>query len=147
MFLSEVEMEGKPAPDFQLRGIDGKQVRLSDLKGKKVAINFWATWCPPCRIEIPILNDLYDEISDESSFRLIGISGESENTVNNFTASNPIHYTVLLDEDDSVARSYRIMAYPTFVYINEDGIITDIDSGMNFFLKWKIRFMATGSIF
>jgi len=146
LFLSEMEMTGKPAPDFILQDLEGKEIRLSDLRGKKVAINFWATWCAPCRVEIPVLNSIYGELNTES-FQLLAVSSESKNEIIDFISLNPILYPVLVDNDYRVASDFNIMAYPTFVYIDEKGIITDIDSGVNFFLKWKLRYLATGNPF
>ena len=147
MFFNELGQEGRPAPDFELIAADGKTVRLSDFRGKKVALNFWATWCPPCRVEIPILNSFYEELPGDVPFALLAVTAESREVVHGFLAENPIKYPVLLDPNGAVTEGYRIMAYPTFVYVDEEGNISDIDSGINFFLKWKLRYLATGGIF
>ncbi|MDH5657190.1 MAG: TlpA family protein disulfide reductase [Spirochaetia bacterium] len=146
IFLNSFKMTGEPAPDFLLLDMDGNEIRLSDLKGKKIAINFWATWCAPCRVEIPVLNSLYPEIKNDS-FELLAVSSETKKEIAEFTRATPINYPVLIDSDFTAAENFNIIAYPTFVYIDENGIITDIDSGVNFFLKWKLRYYATDSIF
>lgn len=146
LYLNAMEMTGKPAPDFALKDLNGNLVHLSDFRGRKVAINFWATWCAPCRLEIPVLNSLYPTL-DTKVFSLLAISSESKKEISDFISVNPIVYPVLIDDDYSIASNYNILAYPTFIYIDENGIITDIDSGVNFFLKWKIRYLVTGNPF
>ena len=81
--LSEAQV-GNLAPDFQLDNLDGKPVALSDLKGKPVLLNFWATWCPPCRDEMPYIQEIYDEWSDEGLVVLAINYGESASRVKEF---------------------------------------------------------------
>lgn len=109
--------------DFTLKDITGKSVSLeSVLKANKaVLVNFWATWCPPCREEIPGLIDLQAKYGN-SGFTVLGIDiGESAGKVSNFMQKVGINYPVLLDADQSVAESYRVVGIPTSYLVSGDG--------------------------
>lgn len=146
LYIKDSQYIGKKAPDFELVDMKGQTVRLSDLKGKVVLINFWATWCGPCRVEIPALKSMYSELAGED-FEMLAVASESEPVIRNFIQENPVNYPVLLDTSGRVANLYQINVYPSFVFINREGFIDDIDHGMNFFLKWKIQWKVTGSPF
>jgi len=145
-FLSEQEFIGQEASDFFVSNLNGEQVHLADLKGKKVVLNFWATWCGPCRIEIPVLNEIYSSI-DQGKVEFLAVTTEEPQTVLSFVSSTPIKYPILIDNRELVTSLYKVIGYPTFVFIDENGIITDIDTGMNVFLKWKLRYFASGELF
>lgn len=144
-YLTESHLTGNPAPDFFLPNMTGDSIHLSALKGKRVVLNFWATWCGPCKVEIPILNGIYEDIKRDR-FELISITMEDEKSVSGFLSGNPIRYPIIIDSREIAHSLYKITVYPTFVFIDEKGVITDIDSGMNPFLKWKLRYLATGNI-
>lgn len=102
--------------DFTLTDLTGKTWTRSDLKGKVVLVNFWATWCPPCRKEMPDLNALYDRFKDQG-FVILAISDEKEETVRSFIAQHGYSYPILLDPDRKVNTAYDVEGIPkSFVY-------------------------------
>ena len=112
----------KLAPSFTLLDINGDEKSLSDFKGKVVILDFWATWCPPCRAEIPHFVELYDEHKDKG-LEVIGISVDwnAERVVGPFAEENGINYTLLLGSDD-VSNAYGgIVSIPTTFLIDRDG--------------------------
>ena len=117
------------AIDFKLKDLDGKELSLSDLKGKNVFLNFWATWCPPCKAEMPEIEKLYQETKD-SDLVIVSIEiGEPLGTVKSFIDINKYSFKVLLDSDQSVASKYNIASIPTSYFINKDGNIVSKKMG------------------
>ncbi len=114
---------GNLAPDFQLPDLDGQSISLSNLRGKPVLINFWATWCPPCRAEMPYLQEIFEEWSGKSLVVLAINVGESHSKVEEFMQSNNLSLPVLLDIKQAVAIKYNIQFFPTTFFIDKDGII------------------------
>ncbi len=114
---------GEPAPDFKLENLDGQSVSLSDLRGKPILLNFWATWCPPCRAEMPFLQQIYEEWSDKGLVLLAIDIGEGPSQIKEFLEANNLSLPVLLDSNKSVAQKYNITAIPTTFFIDKDGII------------------------
>lgn len=120
------------AIDFKLKDLDGKELSLSDLKGKKVFLNFWATWCPPCKAEMPEIEKLYQETKDSNLVIVAVEIGEPLDTVKPFIDKNKYNFKVLLDPDQSVATKYNITSIPTSYFIDVDGnIVSKIVGGMN----------------
>ncbi len=120
---------GTAAPDFELTSLDGKTVRLSDFRGRPVWVNFWASWCPPCRAETPDVQGAYAEKQGEGLV-LLGISiGEGADAVRSYVQTAGITYTVLLDPDQAVAGRYRITGIPTHFFVDRDGVIRGMQSG------------------
>uniref|UniRef100_A0A7C4TCJ4 TlpA family protein disulfide reductase n=1 Tax=candidate division WOR-3 bacterium TaxID=2052148 RepID=A0A7C4TCJ4_UNCW3 len=105
--------------DFTLKSIDGETVSLSDFKGKVVLLDFWATWCPPCRRSIPHLISLYEKYKDRGVI-IIGISSEEEGTIRNFRDENGITYPLLLGTSE-VFQKYKVSAIPHTVFIDKKG--------------------------
>ncbi len=149
VYLEDQKFLDRPAPDFELPLAEGGSLRLSSLRGKLVLINFWATWCAPCRIEIPLLKEMYGDLSARhgDSFEMLAVASEDPRIVRQFLRENPVNYPVLLDSRGEVARLYSVAVYPSFVFIDEKGVITELDHGMNLFLRWKVRWKVTGSPF
>jgi thiol-disulfide isomerase/thioredoxin len=116
---------GNPAPDFQLQSLDGQTVSLGNLQGKPVLINFWATWCGPCRSEMPYIQEIYEEWSVKGLVVLAINMGESSSKVEEFMQSNSLSFAVLLDTKQDVAQRYNITGIPTTFFIDKDGIIQD----------------------
>lgn len=115
---------GETAPDFTLEDLDGNKVSLKDFKGEKIVyLNFWATWCPPCRMEMPDLNRLYEEYKDEDFVVLAVNLGESEKIVREFIEENQYTFPVLLDESQKVGINYNTFAIPTSVIIDKEGVV------------------------
>jgi len=120
------------AIDFKLKDLNGQELSLSDLKGKKVFLNFWATWCPPCKAEMPEIEKLYQEIKDNDLVIVAVEIGESLDIVKPFIDSNKYNFKVLLDPDQSVATKYNIASIPTSYFIDAEGyIISKHVGGMN----------------
>ncbi|HEX9026040.1 MAG TPA: TlpA disulfide reductase family protein [Clostridium sp.] len=120
------------AIDFKLKDLNGQELSLSDLKGKKVFLNFWATWCPPCKAEMPEIEKLYQETKDNDLVIVTVEIGESLDTVKPFIDSNKYSFKVLLDPDQSVATKYNIASIPTSYFIDAEGyIISKHVGGMN----------------
>ena len=113
------------APDFQLQSLDGQTISLSDLRGKPVLINFWASWCPPCREEMPYLQEIYEEWTDKGLVVLAINIGESSSTAEEFIQSYNLSFTVLLDTEQDIAQRYNITGIPTTLFVDKDGIIQD----------------------
>jgi len=122
---SNNQVRGKPAPDFQLVDLDGKNVRLSDLRGKAVLLNFWATWCPPCKIEMPWFVELQKQYGAQG-LQIIGVAmdtGNAHDAISKFAKEMNLNYPVLMGTD-AVADQYGgVDSLPTTFYIGRDGKI------------------------
>jgi len=116
---------GNLAPDFQLYNLEGQTVSLSDLRGKPMLINFWATRCPACVSEMPYIQAVYDEWSDKGLVVLAISIGESHSQVENFMESQGLSLPVLLDTKQDIAQKYNIQYIPTTFFIDKDSIIQD----------------------
>jgi len=115
--------QDQPAPDFALDDLEGRTVRLSDLRGQVVLVNLWATWCPPCRAEMPDLAALYQTYKGEG-FVILGVDDqERAQTVADFMARNPVPYPILLDPDSRVARAYGVSYLPASFLIDRRGVL------------------------
>ena len=113
---------GAPAPDFTLETVDGESLRLSDLRGKVVAVNFWATWCAPCRLEMPDLQERAERFPDRLA--VIGVNfAETAEEVDAFRREVGVDFPLLLDPEADVQRLYRVLGYPTTFFIDEEGTI------------------------
>jgi len=110
-----------PAPDFTLPDTDGKLHRLSDYAGKTVIINFWATWCPPCREEIPSMNRAWQQLRKEEVVLLAINVGEDEDTIFVFSADYPADFPLLMDQSGEVIAQWPVKGMPTTYVIAPDG--------------------------
>ena len=126
------------ALDFKLIDLNGKEVSLSDFKGKKVFLNFWASWCDPCKSEMPDIEKLYTETKDSDLVILAVNLGEDKATVKAFSDTNKYDFKILLDTDQSVGRQYSISAIPTSYFIDKEGNIISIVKGGLSLEKMKI---------
>ncbi|MEN2766342.1 TlpA family protein disulfide reductase [Ornithinibacillus xuwenensis] len=117
--------KGDAAPDFELEMINGKKVKLSELKGKKVLVNFWATWCPPCKEEMPELQQFYEDHGDEITIIAINATGSerNENAVRKFINKYDYTFPVAFDKSMDVTDEYMAVTIPTSYFIGTDGII------------------------
>lgn len=119
------------APDFSLPTLEGGTVRLSDLRGKWVVINFWATWCPPCRAEMPAFEEAYRQYADEGLVILAVNQGETPEEVAAFRDAFGLTFPVLLDSQMEVGLQYKVQFLPTTVFVAPDGTIVDrVEGGM-----------------
>lgn len=117
-------VEGQPtAPDFDLKDIDGNRHHLSDYRGKVVIVNFWATWCPPCRFELPSMEKLWQATRDKGVVILAVNLGENEDTIFTFTSDYPVSFPLLMDLDSSVTKEYSVLGIPTSFVIDPNGRI------------------------
>lgn len=127
---NEAVANGDPAPNFELKTLDGKTVQLKDLRGKGVMLNFWGSWCEPCKEEMPYLNAVYQQ--HMKGVEIIGINdGESKFTVSNFVNRDNIKFPILLDSDQAVTKGYHIGPIPTTFLIDEHGqVVKKIEGQM-----------------
>ena len=129
----------EPATDFVLKDLSGKTVSLEELKGKVVFVDFWATWCPPCRASIPAVEALYEKYKDDDNVCFIGINlSEDKETVSKFVKREGINYLVLLS-DKKVIADYKIRSIPSFFIIDKDGNVANRYLGYSSGLesKWE----------
>lgn len=115
---------------FELQDIQGKTVRLSDYAGKTVLVNAWATWCPPCRAEMPALNAFYQQHRAQGFVILAINAGESQAQAADFASANQLQFPVLLDQDENLMDRLSIHDYPTSILIGKDGVVKTIHVGM-----------------
>jgi thiol-disulfide isomerase/thioredoxin len=120
---------GKLAPDFQLIGLDKQEVSLSSLRGKPVLLNFWATWCGPCRIEMPFLQEIYEEWAGKGLVMLAVNIQENPTKVKQFVENAGLTFPVLLSPGNDVPLAYNIRGIPATFFIGADGVIRDIKIG------------------
>ena len=127
------DLRGKRAPDFSLRTVEGKKVSLSDYKGKAVLINFWATWCAPCKIEMPWLVALHSQYAPQG-FEILGVSEDDADTprakLAKFGQEQGLNYPLLVG-DDAVSRKYGGVEFlPTSYFVGRDGKIVAETAGL-----------------
>ena len=124
-------VQGLPAPDFQLPSLDGAKVKLSDFRGKAVLLNFWATWCPPCKVEMPWFADLQKEYGKDGLVILgVAMDDSEPDKIAQFASEIGVNYPILLGTDQ-VSDDYGNVQYlPTSFYISRDGTIVDKMTGL-----------------
>jgi len=119
------ELVGKPAPSFTLLNMNGRNVSIASLRGKVVLINFWATWCPPCKDEIPSLNALYEKYRGRDFVLLAVSTDSSREDVEKFMKKYGVKFMVLLDGDSRVMRQYRVFSLPMSFLIDRKGRVVE----------------------
>ncbi|MBP2242291.1 peroxiredoxin [Cytobacillus eiseniae] len=112
---------GLKAPDFELMNLAGEKVKLSDYSGQKVMLNFWATWCPPCKKEMPDMQKFHEKLGDKVVILAVNI--DPKNDVAGFAKDMGVNFPILIDEQDKVSSIYKILTIPTTYFIDEEGII------------------------
>jgi thiol-disulfide isomerase/thioredoxin len=125
------DLKGKMAPNFELDTLDGKKIKLSDLRGKAVLVNFWATWCGPCKIEMPWFVELQNQYGPEG-LTIIGIAMDDSPTeeIAKFAKEMGINYPILRGKE-AVGEAYGgVMGLPTTFYVGRDGKIVDQGAGL-----------------
>ena len=124
------EVKGKEAPDFALQDLQGKQVKLSDFRGKAVLLNFWATWCGPCKIEMPWFVELQKQYGPQG-LEIVGVAldDSSRDEIQKFAKEMGVNYTILQGQD-AVGDAYGAIGLPTTYYIDRNGKIIDSASGL-----------------
>jgi len=132
--LDGVEERAAPgfmAPGFELENLDGEAISLGSLRGRPVMLNFWATWCGPCRAEMPYIQEIHEDPAWlESGLLILAVNiGESASQARSFVDDFGLTFTVLLDSDEKQAMTYNISHIPTTFFIGKDGIIKDVRVG------------------
>ena len=117
---------GNPAPDFTLTDMQGKQVTLAQFRGKVVILNFWATWCPPCREEMPSMERLSQQFKDQGLVLLaVNVEEDGFEAVSSFLNKNPYSFPILLDTAVDVQNLYQVYRFPESFLIDRNGNVVD----------------------
>jgi len=110
-----------PAPNFTLKDATGSNLRLSELRGNVVLINFWASWCGPCRQEMPLLDELYTQYKP-LGFTILGVNVEEDSAqAKDLLKKIPVSFPVLFDNENKVSKLYKVVAMPSTVIVDRDG--------------------------
>jgi len=128
----ETETELQQSPDFTVVDYDGNEVKLSDLFGKPIVLNFWASWCPPCKSEMPEFHKVYEEMGDEVTFVMVDLVDGSRETVEKgkaYVEEQGFLFPVYFDTEGEAGAAYGISSIPTTIFINEDGFIVNGTQG------------------
>ncbi|MCW5932911.1 MAG: TlpA family protein disulfide reductase [Fimbriimonadia bacterium] len=121
---------GVKAPDFEVEMMDGKKVKLSSLRGKPVFLDFWATWCPPCRASLPHTQDFSKRFAGKA--HIIGVNlREDEEKIKPFMEKGSYSFPVALDRDGSIAQKYGVSGIPTFIVIDAEGTVAFVQVGFS----------------
>jgi cytochrome c biogenesis protein CcmG/thiol:disulfide interchange protein DsbE len=138
---------GFAAPDFSLETRDGETMALADLRGQAVLLNFWATWCPPCRAEMPAIQRVYDKYRDQGFTVLAVDVGEGNAQVAAFVDERDLTFPILMDGDGAVSLRYQVRAMPSTFFIDQDGLIREVTLGgpmSEAFIESQVRELLTG---
>ena len=129
--LVAAPQQGFLAPDFELSAPSGETVKLSDLRGQAVLVNLWATWCPPCREEMPAIETMYKEYKDQGFVVLaVNMTYQDEpQKIEPFLSAQGLTFPILLDETGAMANDYQMRSLPSSFFIGRDGIITEVVIG------------------
>lgn len=121
MPVTYAEVTKGPAPDFTLKSRSGENLKLSEFRGDVVMINFWASWCAPCRKEMPLLEDLYKKYND-LGFELLAVNVEEDSSqADKLLDDVHVTFPVLFDAENKVAKLYKVVAMPSTVIVDRDG--------------------------
>ena len=124
LVANDAEIADLQKADFTLKDSNGKKVTLSELRGKIILVNFWATWCPPCRLEMPDLDAIYAHFQSQGLI-VLSITGEDTSKVNSFLSKANYHPIVLMDSDDKVNKQFHVEGIPRTFLFNRDGKLID----------------------
>jgi cytochrome c biogenesis protein CcmG, thiol:disulfide interchange protein DsbE len=119
------------APDFLLKDPQGETLQLAELAGQPVLVNLWASWCPPCRAEMPTMQRVYEEYQDQG-FVILAVNATNQDSLNaasNFVESLGLTFPILLDPSGEVSAAYEVRALPTSFFIDREGIIREVVVG------------------
>ena len=130
----------RAAPDFSLNLLSGGNRSLSSYEGQLVILNFWATWCPPCVMEMPSMETLYQRFKDQGLEILAVNVGESTNTAKDFIDQHGFTYPIMMDSNFSVASQYGIQYFPTTFIVDRSGMVINMSIG---FKQWDTPEMIT----
>ena len=132
------KLEGQAAPRFELSDLDGRTVSLAQLRGKIVMLDFWATWCGPCRISMPILDKLQKEFSDDLVLLAVNLL-EPRDLVREYVARQNVRSRVLLDPEGKVMRQYESESIPMQVIIDQEGVVQLVNIGLSPRMEDQLR--------
>ena len=120
------------APDFAVNNSNGDKVKLSDMKGRPVIVNFWASWCPPCRSEMPHFDETYKELGKDVQFMMVDLigGGETQDVADKFIKSQGFSFPIFYDMTGEAARQYNVRAIPTTIFVDKDGNLAGSSTGM-----------------
>ena len=122
-------LAGQPAPDFALKSSTGENLRLSEYRGEVVMINFWATWCGPCRQEMPLLDELYTRY-ERVGFSLLGVNIDDDSSrAMDMISELGINFPVLFDDRKDVSKLYQVEAMPVTILIDREGNVRHVHHG------------------
>lgn len=120
--------KGNAAPDFELSDLEGNPVKLSDFQGKVVMVNFWATWCPPCRIEMPHMQKFYEDYESKDVV-ILGVNltptEQNEEAIKPFVEEQKLTFPIVLDPAGEAMLTYQVVAYPTTYLLDSKGVIQE----------------------
>lgn len=126
--MTGMSISGK-APDFTLKSRDGKNLRLSDYRGQVVMINFWASWCGPCRQEMPLLEDMYKRYG-KLGFTILGVNVDTDSTkAINYLKDVQVTFPIVYDTGNTVSKSFNVNAMPTTVIVDRNGNMRFLHQG------------------
>lgn len=121
--ITEPATVGQPAPGFSANTPDGQKIDLGGFRGSPVALNFWATWCAPCGLEMPELQNAVTRYSDQNLVVLGVNAAEPADQVKSYMAELKLTFPTVIDEDGSIANQYGVYAFPTTIWIDAQGVI------------------------
>ena len=123
--------EGFRAPDFTLETFNGESFTLSELRGSAVLVNFWASWCPPCRSEMPAMQRVYEDFQDQG-FIILAVNSTHQDNLGDavtFAQVRELSFPILLDQDGAAGAAYDVRSLPTSFFIDSQGVIQDVVVG------------------
>jgi len=121
---------GSEAADFQLKDLEGREIQLRSLRGSVVLLNFWATWCGPCRLEMPVIEKLHQQFYGKG-LHVFGVNDEEIDTIREYVAEHEYSFPTLVDTDQQAMNLYRIRGIPTMVVIDRSGKIAHYRMGLS----------------
>ena len=121
---------GSEAADFRLKDLEGRETQLKSLRGNVVLLNFWATWCGPCRLEMPVIENLHQQFH-KKGLRVFGVNDEEIDTIREYVAEHEYSFPTLVDTDQQAMNLYRIRGIPTMVVIDREGKIVQYRLGLS----------------
>lgn len=128
--LEPAPIPGHPAPEISLVSTTGQSVKLSDFKGQPVLINFWATWCTPCRLEIPYLQAVYKDPGNELVILGVNATAQDGGDINGFIRELGMTYPVLLDTDGQAFDAYQARGLPVSIFVDRNGLVHEVYRGL-----------------